>query len=209
MKKFLITLSEYNRVHQVARGVVEGLATAERSCIFFAIFGAYILETRYRIPAAAVAGNFALCVSDEPKVAFFGRDDDGKMVADSDGFHMWVQTETHIIDFMAPLFPESFSSMMGATIIPRKMLQRPISTEAKDLDSLNVAGNFITLPSRELTASLLANFLKRPANSDLIHVAEAWFGSAKGKQRPTFDMVNDLGEVTNLKLPVNAASGSW
>lgn len=45
MKKFLLTLSEYNRIHQVARGVIEGLGTAQRSCIFFAVFGAYILET--------------------------------------------------------------------------------------------------------------------------------------------------------------------
>ena len=106
MKKFLLTLSEYNRIHQVARGVIEGLGTAERSCIFFAVFGAYILETRYKIPATAVAGNLALCVADGPKVAFFCRDEGGRIVADSDGFHMWVQTVTHIIDFMAPIFPE-------------------------------------------------------------------------------------------------------
>lgn len=209
MKKFLLTLSEYNRIHQVARGVIEGVGTAERSCIFFAVFGAYILETRYRIPATAVAGNFALCVSDEPKVAFFGRDEDGRMVADSDGFHMWVQTETHVIDFMAPLFPESFTAFMGDTVIPRKMLQRPIDTEASNLDSLNATGDFITLPSSELTHALLEKFGNRPANSDLIHVAETWFGTPKGKQRPTFAMINDLGEVTNLKLPANAAIGSW
>lgn len=46
MKKFLLTLSEYNRIHQVARGVIEGLGTAERSCIFFAVFGAYILGSK-------------------------------------------------------------------------------------------------------------------------------------------------------------------
>ena len=33
MKKFLLTLTDYNRIHQVARGVIEGLGTAERSCI--------------------------------------------------------------------------------------------------------------------------------------------------------------------------------
>ena len=47
MKMFLLTLSEYNRIHQVARRVIEGLGTAERSCIFFTVLGAYILETRY------------------------------------------------------------------------------------------------------------------------------------------------------------------
>ena len=209
MKKFLLTLGEYNRIHQVARGVIEGLATAERSCIFFAVFGAYILETRYKIPAMAVAGNLALCVDDEPKVAFFGRDEGGRIVADSDGFHMWVQTKTHIIDFMAPIFPESFAGLLGDTAIPRKMLQRSIASEADDLDSLHATGDFITLPSRELTHELLERFGKRPANSDLIHVAETWFGTPKGKQLSTFAMINDLGEVTNLKLSANVATGSW
>ncbi len=209
MKKFLLTLSEYNRIHQVVRGVIEGLGTAERSCIFFAVFGAYILETRYKIPATAVAGNLALCVSDEPKVAFFGRDEGDRIVADSDGFHMWVQTETHIIDFMAPIFPESFAGKMGDAVIPRKMLQRPIASEADALDNLNATGDFIALPSGELTYALLEKFGERPANSDLINVAEAWFGTPKGKQVQTFAMINDLGEVTNLKLPANVAIGSW
>jgi hypothetical protein len=65
------------------------------------------------------------------------------------------------------------------------------------------------LPSRELTHTLLKKFGKRPANSDLIHVAETWFGTPKGKQLATFAMINDLGEVTNLKLPANVATGSW
>ncbi len=209
MKKFLLTLSEYNRIHQVARGVIEGLGTAEQSCIFFAVFGAYILETRYKIPATAVGGNLALCISGEPKVAFFGRDEGGRIVADSDGFHMWVQTETHIIDFMAPIFPEAFAGMLGDTVIPRKMLQRSIASEANDLDSLKATGDFLTLPSRELTHTLLERFGKRPATSDLIHIAETWFGTPKSKQLPTFAMINDLGKVTNLKLPADVATGSW
>lgn len=209
MKKFLLTISEYNRIHQVARGVIEGLGTAERSCIFFAVFGAYILKTQYKIPATAVAGIFALCVSDERKVAIFGRDEGDLIVADSTGFHMWVQTETHIIDFMAPIFPESFAGPRGKMVIPRKMLQRPIKSQADHLNSLHAVGDFITLPKHELTHALLENFRKRPHNSDLIHVAETWFGTPRGKQPPTFAMIDDLGQVTNLKLPRGVATGSW
>lgn len=209
MSRFQLTLSEYNRVHQTARGVLEGIATAERSCIFFASFGAYILSKHYKIPARAVAGSFALCVSDEPKVAFFGKDDGGRMVSASDGFHMWVQTHTHIIDFMAPIFPETFAEAMPETVFPRKMLQRQIATEATSLDALRVSGDFITLPDPELTESLIDNFLGRPANGDLLMIAEKWFGSRRGKQPRAFAMMNDLGEVQHLSLPMTVATGTW
>jgi len=55
---------------------------------------------------------------------------------------------------------------------------------------------------------LLDKFGKRPANPDLINVAETWFGTPKGMQAPTFAMINDVGQVTNLKLPANIATGS-
>lgn len=61
---------------------------------------------------------------------------------------------------------------MADTVIPRKTLQRPIASEADARDRLNATGDFITLPSRQLTRALLDKFGKRPANSDLINVAE-------------------------------------
>lgn len=209
MKKFLLTLGEYNRIHQVARGVLEGVATAERSCIFFASFGAYILSKHYKIPAQAVAGGFALCLNDEPKIAFFGKDEDGRMVWSSDGFHMWVQTQTHIIDFMAPIFPETFAEVMPGTAFPRKMLQRRIETEGASLNELRATGDFITLPDPDLTESLIDNFLDRPANGDLLMIAEQWFGSPRGKQQQSFAMVNDVGEVQQLSLSNAVAAGTW
>lgn len=66
-----------------------------------------------------------------------------------------------------------------------------------------------TLPSRELTLTLLEKFGKRSANSDLIHVAETSFGTLKSKQLATFAMINEFREVTNLKLLANVATGSW
>lgn len=34
-------------------------------------------------------------------------------------------------------------------------------------------------------------------------------GNPKGKQLPTFQMSNDLGQVTNLKLLRKVTTGSW
>ncbi len=140
---------------------------------------------------------------------FFGHQEDGRLFASSDGFHMWVQTETHIIDFMAPIFPETFAHLAGGLTLPRKMLQRPITTEAQSVTGLQAVGDFITLPDPDLTTSLVDGFFAKPANEDLLRVAEAWFGSRLGKQKPRLKMQNDLGEVYDLSLPRSVATGAW
>ncbi|PZP86423.1 MAG: hypothetical protein DI582_02840 [Azospirillum brasilense] len=210
MEKRPLSLAEYNRIYQTACGILNSVGSnPERSCIFFACYGAYILEKHYSIAAIPVAGGFALRISDEPNVAFFGKDDGAKVSTDSDGFHMWVQTKTHYIDFMAPLFPEAFGKMIPGIAIPRKMFQRAIVTEAPSLDDLRAKGDFITLPDPELTKTLGTRFISKPVNSDLVGVAEAWFGRPGGKQQQTFAMRDDLGRVQNLSLPTAVAVGSW
>ena len=96
MPNFALPLPAFNRIHQVIHGTIK-----EEGNI-----GALIMNKHYKIPARAVAGGFALCV--EPgKNMLFGRDGGGIVHFDEDGFHMWVQTETHVIDFMSPLYQEA------------------------------------------------------------------------------------------------------
>lgn len=207
--RFLMPLSEYNRIYQVAHGTIGDVGDAQRACMFFNAFGAYVLSKHYKIPARVVAGAFGLCVSDRPDVAFFGHHTDNRLSSSSDGFHMWVQTETHIVDFMAPIFPEVFGGLLPDRQLPRKMLQRLIATEAAGASSLVATGDFVTFPDPDLTDQLVDNFFKRPANGDLMMVAEAWFGSRRAKQKRSFSMQNDLGEVYELALPATVATGAW
>lgn len=208
-QRLLLPLSEYNRIYQVARGTIGDIANVERACMFFNSFGAYVLSKHYKIPARVVAGAFGLCVSDKPDVLFFGHQADGRLSSSSDGFHMWVQTETHIIDFMAPIFPEAFAAQTAALAVPRKMLQRSKATEANSVAELSAVGDFITLPDPHLTEELIDRLFDRPANGDLMMVAAAWFGTRLGKQKSTFKMQNDLGEVYDLRLPSSVATGAW
>jgi len=210
MSRFLIPLADYNRIHQVAHGVLRDVANVERACIFFASFGAYILNKHYRIPARVVAGAFGLCVSDKPDVAFFGKEPDGTIgAAADDAFHMWILTETHVIDFMAPVFAEAFGSVRPDVRIPRRMLQRRRDSESESPDGLRAPGDFITYPDPALTDALVDNFLKRPGNQDLVFVGEAWFGSRRAKQEPKFAMRDSHGQVFDLTLPSTAANGAW
>jgi hypothetical protein len=211
MARILLPLSEYNRVYQVAHGVIRDIGSAERACIFFAAFGALVLNKHYRIKAQVVAGAFGLCVNggERPDVAFFGRQDGRRLGSDGGGFHMWVQTQTHLVDFMAPIFPEAFAEH-GATFgTPRKMLQRPLSEEAPSLDALVKPGDFYGMPNPDLTEELIDGFFDREANGDLLKVADHWFGKRTGKQKPSIMMGDSHGAPLHLTLPRTVATGVW
>lgn len=209
LSRYLMPLSEYNRIHQVAHGVIRDVGRAEKACKFFACFGAMVLNKHYKIPARAVAGGFALCIDDKPEVAFFGHAENGRITSSHEGFHMWVQTETHVIDFMAPIFPEAFADAGLATTIPRRMLQPLLTAEAKSLDELTTPGAYFTLPDPDMTEAMVDDFLGRPANTDLLLVADAWYGGRRRVQSRTKAMQTDLGEVINMRLPPTTAISAW
>jgi hypothetical protein len=209
MKNFVITLSEYNRIHQLIHGVIRGEGCVERGCTFFSIVGSYLLNKHFRIPATAVAGGFALCVEEEKKCIIFGKEENKHFRWGEDGFHMWVQTESHIIDFMAPLYREAFAVAKPDVDIPRKMFQKLRADDKRTLDDVSAVGDYIVFPDPALTERLIDNFLRRVTNTDLLQVAEAWFGTRRRKQRPTLAMGSNDGIIRHLTLPSTVANGAW
>jgi len=209
MSKFVIPMAEYNRIHQIAHGVIKEEGSVERACIFFAIVGSFLLNKHYGIDARAVAGGFALCVAGGPKCIFYGKNEGGKFSWGGDGFHMWVQTGDHIIDFMAPIYQECFAIVDPDIIIPRKMFQKQKKYDSQTLDGLVSAGDYMSFPDPDLTDELINHFLSKPTNTDLLNVADAWSGSRRGKQRPTIRMGSNDGIIRDLALPTTITRGSW
>ena len=210
MPKLLLPLSEYNRIYQVAHGVLKGVPNAapEKSCLFFAAFGGFILNQKYKIKARVVGGAFSFCIG-ESDVAVFGRLEGNQLVSGHDAFHMWLQTETHMIDFMAPIYREAFSEHPGAATLPRKMMQRRLKDEVESPDALKQPGDFRYYPDAELTDQLLDNFLSKPVNADLLQIAIAWYGNHRGKQPASFAMTDEKGRAARLSLADRIATGSW
>ena len=100
-----------------------------------------------------------MCVEPE-KNLIFGRDAGGRVEMDSDAFHMWIQTPTHIIDFMSPLYQEAFAEAQSETTIPRKMFQKRHEAEAASLGDLNGPGDFYVMPNTNLTEQLKTHLLR-------------------------------------------------
>jgi hypothetical protein len=211
MRKFLMPLNEYNRIHRVAHGVLQGVpdASPEKACLFFASVGGFVLNQIYGINAAVVAGAFGLCLGSPEDVAFFGRLEDSQLVSDRNAFHMWLQTDTHIIDFMAPIYREAFSEHPKAKDLSRLMFQRRLNEEAGSLDDLKSMGDFRYFPDPALTDELLDGFLGRAVTKDLLRIAIAWYGKRTGRQSENFAMSDESGRPTQLSLAKTGAIGSW
>jgi len=90
---------------------------------------------------------------------------------------MWIQTPTHIIDFMSPLYHEAFAEVQAETTIPRKMFQKRHEPEAASLDELKGPGDFYVMPDTDLTEHLIDSILERDINRDLSK--SSIIGSAK------------------------------
>lgn len=208
MSKFLFSMADFNRIHQVIHGSIMEEGNPGKACTLFACIGALLLNKHYKIPARAIAGGFAMCVEPEKNI-FFGRDGGGTVEFDENGFHMWVQTETHVIDFMSPLYDEAFRDVQDEVIIPRRMFQKRVTEESPNLDTLNKSGDFYTMPDLELTEQLIDRILERPLNTDIIQIAEAWFGARRGKQKPSMRVGSNDGIVRELTLPATVARGAW
>ncbi|MEI2261579.1 DUF2026 domain-containing protein [Stenotrophomonas indicatrix] len=206
--KFQLTLPEYRRIYEVIHSVLEGRANTPFACMFFAAAGALILNKHYRISARAVAGAFLLCTDPAPSVISIAKNDDGMVTSDREAFHMWVQTETHVIDFMAPIFNEAVKGKGYPVTVSRKMFQRPLSTEAESIEQLRVPGDYFTIPDVELTSELIDSLFDRPASVDLLNAVDRWFKKYP-KKLDELSLINDFGKIYKLALRAPAISGAW
>ncbi len=206
--KLLLTLPEYGRIYKVIHSILEGRANTPHACMFFAIAGTMILKKHYNIPACPVAGAFLLCVNEVPSVFCIAKQGDGIVTSDRDGFHFWVQTEHHVIDFMAPIFTESDQGKGHGITVPRKMFQRLISEEADSIDSLAKPGDYFTLPNPELTEEFIGDFFERDPDTDLLLACDRWF-KKHPKKLNDMALLDDLGKMHKLVLAAPAISGAW
>jgi Protein of unknown function (DUF2026) len=207
--RFLFPLSDFNRIYRTAHGTLQGVTSGEKSCIFFAAFGAAILNMQYKTPARAVAGAFGITLKENEGLVF-GVENEGRVQSSDDGFHMWVQTQSHVIDFMSPIYQEAFQENLSREqTVPRLMFQKEFRLEAANGLEMSKPGDFFTIRDEQLTNELIDNFFRIPQNSDLLEIALSWFGNRRSSQRDTVQMVNDLGEITSLKLANIRAIGSW
>lgn len=200
-----LTAQEYERIYQVIHAVLEDRANTPHACMFFAIAGSFILNKHHTIAARPVAGAFLLCVDPTPSVLSICKDKGNTIGCDQNNFHMWVQTEHHIIDFIAPLFLDSVQARFD---IPRQMFLRRQESETPSIDGLSSPGDFYTWPDPDLSEHLVNTFMDRPNHVDLLLAIDAWY---KPYPAPLAEMalLDNYGKVEPLRIVAPRVDGAW
>lgn len=207
-----ITIPEYNRIFQVVHSVCTTLNDSSKaSCLFYNTVGAYLLERSLGVPARTRMGAAFFRVDDATDtVLFFAeRGEDGICTSTRNGFHCWVETENHIIDFTAPVYRRYLADIGSDIKLPRKMFQKPKGSMASSYNCLAVEGDYYVEPNPELTLELMSIGMGNAAVGDLADACLQWFKRPPKKMRSMLPLMGDRGGLTEIKLTGLSVVGAW
>lgn len=221
-----ISVEDFARIHGVIRGVLSGqnvpAADIAKSCVFFALAGAYLLHRKHGLNALPVAGAGFVAVSERNDaldiLCFAKRDDEsGEWCSDTDAFHAWIEVTTDderrwIIDLTSPLYPESIRKQHPASRPGFKAFMRPIGEMLSHPDYFSeegVVGDFFMERSKAHTAYMMQRAAKDRQLGDLVDIANDWYVRAPAPLRAYLAIRSDDGQVRELRFKPPRLAGLW
>lgn len=213
--KLTLTLPDYQRMHRVIASVLNSVeANTPKACLFFAIAGAFLIETFHKRPARPVVGAAFFRINAATGFTMaYGRlaaeDGMGVVSSDEEAFHCWIECDGMVIDLMAPLFHESVRSAGRTESVSRKMFQRPKASMSQSPYELEKEGDFFLQSDPALGVHLLKEFMSKLANGDLVKVCEYWYRPLPKSMRSTIQMGSDDGSVREIQLNPVSLVGAW
>lgn len=207
--KFDITLKQYELIYKIVASVGRELSHgAGKSCQFYNVNGALILENIFKVNAKPVMGAAFIRLTENGETLSFAGEDEGSFYSSPDAFHCWIETENNIIDFTAPEYREALTQAGSKNQIKRKMLQKAKSSGCPSPHDMANIGDFYFESNPALTAHLLQNMFAKPAAQDLAKICIEWCKRSK-KKLSKLEIINDLGEKTTIKPINHSVVGAW
>lgn len=213
--KLILTLPDYQRMHRVIASVLNSVeANTPQACLFFAVAGAFLIETIHKRPARPVVGAAFYRINQATGFTMaYGRleakNGMGAVSSDEEAFHCWIECDGVVIDLMAPLFHESVRSAVRTESVARKMFQRPTVAMAHSPYELEKEGDFFLQPNPVLGVRLLNGFVSKLANGDLVKVCEYWYKPLPKAMPAIIQMGSDDGSIRNIRLDSVNLVGAW
>ena len=203
IKRQPLTLPQYERIFRTIHGILlNEECDPSKSCMYFALMGAFIVQQHHRLNAnpraGAAAYNFGLPGN---SVLAFGRSEDGKLISDDNAFHFWIEVDDWVIDFAAPLF-------QAANVQP-KMFQKTKSSLAPNPNELDEPGSFVHATNPGLTNSLLQHFQSLPMNADLVNIGTNWYRPPPKTMTPFIQVSDSHGKMSQVRLSPVTLVGAW
>ncbi len=207
--KFDITLKQYELIYKIVASVGREFSHgAGRSCQFYNVNGAFILENIFKVKAKPVMGAAFIKLTESGNALSFAGEENGNFYSSPEAFHCWVETKNNFIDFTAPEYREAIIQAGLNHNIKRQMFQKDKDSMSESPHDMINAGDFYFESNFELTQHLLTRMFERPATQDLAEICLQWCKRSK-KKLSGFDITNDLGEVTAVKPISNSVFGLW
>ena len=208
--KFDITLKQYEDIYKIVASVGKHFSHgAGRSCQFYNVNGAYLLQEVLKIKARPIMGAALFMLTENKDVLSFAGEEDNNFFSSPEAFHCWVETENNYIDFTAPEYREAAMEIKEKGNIPRKMFQKPKGSASENPYVLNNPGDFFLSENKELTASLLSKMASIPATQDFAYICCEWYKKLNKKKLQSFQIIDDLGEKTLINLKSSSIQGKW
>lgn len=207
--KFDITLKQYELIYRVVASVGREISHgAGKSCQFYNVNGAIILESIFKIKAKPIMGAAFFRLTDSGSTLSFAGEEEGNFYSSPEAFHCWVETKNNIIDFTAPEYREALIQAGSDNSLRRNMFQREKASMSESPYEMVEIGDFYLESNITLTNHLLATMFEKPATQDLANICLEWCKKSK-KGLSGFEMIDDLGKKTPIKPVTHRVVGSW
>lgn len=211
MARPLIPFEDYCRISRVIAAVLDAVdANTPRACLFFAIAGAHILRSVYRINAVPMAGAAFYRVDEATGFTIaFGELDGGAAASHDHAFHCWLIADGFVIDFMAPIFQSSAKAGGRTEKVPPRMLQKSLANMAASPYELAAEGDFYLAPNLDLGMRLIEGWMRKPGNDDLVKICQYWYTKPPRPISPTLEIGSNDGLQIKASLRPLILEGAW
>jgi hypothetical protein len=206
-----ITLKQYESIYRIVASIGNHFSHgAGRSCQFYNVNGAFILEQLLKVKARPVMGAAFIRLNEAGDTISFASEENGNFYSSPDAFHCWVETPDFVIDFTAPEYREAADrGMNSASSIPRQMFQKEKRSMCAGPYSMSEPGDFFFSENRELTTHLLEKMRASPASQDFVNICCDWYRKYSKKGIKEMSVMNDLGEITPIRLKASSLVSKW
>lgn len=181
----------------------------EEESAVFAMLGTVIMKGKLGIPCRPVVGEWYIHHPNGETVLGIGKAIGKPAEPKSAGIHVWIQTETHIIDLMSPMYPEIFSAANSISPVPRKMLQVPRTDDAKSWAEFQQGAPLKADPNIELTKTLVDKVANDQDFEDLAGALIHWWPKLIADSNAILAFYPVRGDGFAIARTGQAAVGGW
>lgn len=223
--KVPISLEDYARIHGVVLTVLSGtgvrITDVQKSCIFFALAGAYLLERKHNLRTNPQAGAAFLIVGKRGNVldimTFAKRDaEDGEWYSDESAFHAWVEVSDEqghewLVDFTAPLYPDAIRRLVPGAVAPARAFVRLKSEMLMHPDEIPFSGpgDFFLHASPTHSVDMMRRAAKDRQLGELMDIISEWYVPSPSPIAPTIQMGGDGRTRRRLTFSKPRLAGFW